>query len=83
MAARGELERTVLADPKDPEPYLVFGDLAFQNRQVTDSSLCFEKANELVQSYASNPTRKRDLQIRAHAGLAALQVASTVMPPHE
>ena len=29
LAARGELERCVLANPTDPEPYLVFGDLAF------------------------------------------------------
>lgn len=83
MAARGELERTVLSDPKDPEPYLVFGDLAFQNRQVTESSLCFEKANELVQSYASNPTRKRDLQIRAFAGLAAVASARMLYPLEE
>ncbi len=83
LAARGELERTILADPKDPEPYLVFGDLAFQNRQVTESSLCFEKANELVQTYASNPRRKRDLQIRALAGLAAIASARMQYPLEE
>ncbi|MCA9270120.1 MAG: hypothetical protein KDA41_16675, partial [Planctomycetales bacterium] len=75
LAARGELERCVLNDPKDPEPYLVFGDLAFQNRQITESGLCFDKANELVASYSANPKRKQDLQIRSFAGQAAVASA--------
>ena len=75
LAARGELERCVLASPSDPEPYLVFGDLAFQNRQVTESGLCFDKANDLAQAYSANPKRKRNLQIRAYAGQAAVAAA--------
>ncbi len=75
LAARGELERCVLNTPNDPEPYLVFGDLAFQNRQVTESGLCFDKANQLCASYDANPRRKRDLQIRAFAGQAAVAAA--------
>lgn len=75
LAARGELERCVLADPTDPEPYLVFGDLAFQNRQITESGLCFDKAHDLAQAYKSNATRKRNLQIRAYAGQAAVAAA--------
>ena len=75
LAARGELERCVLANPTDPEPYLVFGDLAFQNRQITESGLCFDKANDLAQAYNANPRRKRNLQIRAYAGQAAVAAA--------
>ena len=75
LAARGELERCVLTNPSDPEPYLVFGDLAFQNRQITESGLCFDKADVLSQSYNSNPRRKRGLQIRAYAGQAAVAAA--------
>jgi len=75
MAARGELERCVLNNPEDPEPYLVFGDLAFQNRMITESGLCFDKAHELCQKYNANPRRKRNLQIRAYAGQAAVAAA--------
>ena len=75
LPARGELERCVLNNPTDPEPYLVFGDLAFQNRQITESGLCFDKANELAQAYDANTRRKRDLQIRAYAGQAAVAAA--------
>ncbi len=75
LAARSELERCVLDNPTDPEPYLVFGDLAFQNRQITESGLCFDRANELANAYNANPRRKRDLQIRANAGLAAVASA--------
>lgn len=76
-AARSELERTVLTNPEDPEPYLVFGDRAFNNRQITESSLCFERAQQLLASYDANPKRKRDMQIRAYAGLAAVALART------
>lgn len=83
LAARGELERCVLNNPDDPEPYLVFGDLAFQNRQITESGLCFTKANELCARYNANPRRKRNLQIRAFAGLAAVASAREQYPLEE
>ena len=75
LAARSELERCVLEHPTDPEPYIMFGDLAFQNGQLTETGLCFDKAHQLVQAYRSNPRRQRALQIRAYAGQAAVASA--------
>ena len=73
--ARGELEEAVLKFPKDPEPFLMLGDLAFQERRVTDADLLFQKAAMLTTEFAENPKRKRDFDIRCHAGNAAVAEA--------
>ena len=61
--------------PGDPEPYLMLADLAFQERQVTDSSVLFDRATQLTAAFAENPKRKRDFEIRCHAGTAAVAEA--------
>ena len=73
--ARGELEQTVVKFPADPEPYLMFADLAFQDRRVTDSAELFAKATDLTTAFADNPKRKRDFEIRCNAGSAAVAEA--------
>jgi len=73
--ARAELEDTVVKFPKDPEPYLMMGDLAFQDRRVTDADMLFQRATQLTSEYADNAKRKRDFEIRGHAGGAAVAEA--------
>ena len=73
--ARTELEETVVKFPKDPEPYLMMGDLAFQDRRVTDADVLFSKATQLTSEYLDNAKRKRDFEIRCHAGSAAVAEA--------
>lgn len=73
--ARGELEQTVIDYPTDPEPYLMLGDLAFQERRVTDADTLFSRGVSLTAEFASNPKRKRDFEIRGYAGLAAVAEA--------
>lgn len=75
QAARGELEQTVIEHPADPEPYLMLGDLAFQERRVTDAETLFTRGVDLTAAFESNAKRKRDFQIRGHAGLAAVAEA--------
>ena len=75
QAARGELEQTVIEHPTDPEPYLMLGDLAFQERRVTDAETLFTRGVDLTAAFESNAKRKRDFQIRGHAGLAAVAEA--------
>jgi len=74
-AARAELDQTVMKFPDDPEPYLVLGDLAFQERMVTDAAVLFDRAEELTAKFTSNAKRKRDFEIRCHAGKAAVHEA--------
>jgi tetratricopeptide (TPR) repeat protein len=73
--ARAELEDTAVKFAADPEPYLMLGDLAFQDRRVTDAAVLFEKATTLNAGYADNAKRKRDFDIRCHAGNAAVAEA--------
>ena len=80
QAARGELEQTVIDYPEDPETYLMLGDLAFQERRVTDAETLFSRGVSLTDAFESNPKRKRDFQIRGFAGLAAVAEARKQWP---
>ncbi|NDC63602.1 MAG: hypothetical protein EBZ59_06360 [Planctomycetia bacterium] len=73
--ARAELEDTVVKFPKDPEPYLMMGDLAFQDRRITDADVLFGKATQLTAEYTDNAKRRRDFEIRCNAGSAAVAEA--------
>lgn len=71
-AARRDLDVTVKDFPDDPEAYLVLGDLAFQERRITEASLLFGRATELTPRFEGNAKRKRDFEIRSSAGMAAV-----------
>lgn len=53
----------------------MLGDLAFQDRRITDAAVLFSKASELTAAFAENPKRKRDFEIRCHAGSGAVAEA--------
>jgi len=73
--ARLELENVAVKFPEDPEPYLMLGDLAFQERRITESAVLFDKAAALTAAFSGNPKRKRDFDIRSNAGNAAVAEA--------
>jgi tetratricopeptide (TPR) repeat protein len=73
--ARAELEDTAVKFAGDPEPYLMLGDLAFQDRRITDAAVLFEKATSLTTAFTENAKRKRDFDIRCFAGNAAVAEA--------
>jgi tetratricopeptide (TPR) repeat protein len=73
--ARAELEDCVIKFSQDPEPYLMMGDLAFQDRRVTDADMLFKEATRLAAEYTENAKRKRDFDIRCNAGSAAVAEA--------
>ena len=73
--ARAELDDTVVKFPGDPEPYLMLGDLAFQERRITDAAVLFEKATAVNAAFTENTKRKRDFDIRSNAGSAAVAEA--------
>ena len=73
--ARAEIESAAVRFPKDPEPYLMLGDIAFQERRITESSVLFDKAAALTATFDENPKRKRDFDIRSNAGNAAVAEA--------
>ncbi|MFM8986400.1 MAG: tetratricopeptide repeat protein [Planctomycetia bacterium] len=73
--ARTELEDMAVKFTGDPEPYLMLGDLAFQDRRITDAAVLFEKATTLTTAFTENAKRKRDFDIRCFAGNAAVAEA--------
>lgn len=75
QAARAELEETAVKFSADPEPYLMLGDLAFQERRITDAAVLFDRATQLTSVFEENPKRKRDFEIRCNAGAAAVAEA--------
>lgn len=69
--ARLELERTVLAQPDDPEAYELLGNLALAGRRITEADLLYTKVGELLGKLADS-SRKKQLQLRQYAGLATV-----------
>jgi len=67
---RAQLEKAVIDTPTDPEPYLIFGDLAFNAGAYTDATLLFEKGLLLAQAFKGNDTKKADYLKRALTGVA-------------
>jgi len=53
----------------------MMGDLAFQERRVTDADMLFKEATRLTAEYTENAKRKRDFDIRCNAGSAAVAEA--------
>jgi tetratricopeptide (TPR) repeat protein len=71
-AARQELERAIKNFPNDPEAYLILADSAFNEGRIAEAGLLFAKASELAAKFSENPKRKENFQMRAYAGLAAV-----------
>jgi Tfp pilus assembly protein PilF len=68
--ARMALERAVMSDPQDPEAYIIMGNIALQERRVTDAELQFLKAQQLLRSFDKSAKRKERMEPVAASGLA-------------
>jgi tetratricopeptide (TPR) repeat protein len=74
-AGRAAYEEAVRDQPNDPEAYVFFGTAALQQGRFTDAILLYKKANEVLPKYTLNPTRKKNLSIRAQMGVARVAEA--------
>lgn len=74
-AARALIEQTVIELPDDPEAYRMLGDIAFQERRLTEAKLLFEHLQQMGDKFSGNATRKASYESAAHAGLAAVAEA--------
>ena len=68
-AARLQLETAVRKTPSDPEPCVILGNIALQERRVFEATSDLEKANQLLASYKSD-TRKGAIEQQIKSGLA-------------
>jgi len=69
------LDQAILANPADPEAYVMYGDLLFQQSQFAPARLMFMEADKSHRAYKANERRKVALAPRIAAGLAALAEA--------
>lgn len=79
-AARNALEKAVRDVPDDPEAYVIFGQTALQQARFTDAELIFKRAIEVCSKYSKNAERKKNLNVRALDGLAAVAEARADFP---
>jgi len=73
-AARFELEVEIKTNPSDPEPYVILGNIALQERRVAEATMDFDKAKQLLATY-TNADRKGAMEQQTISGIA--QVAET------
>jgi Tfp pilus assembly protein PilF len=70
VAGRSLLEQAAAEFPDDPEPPLIFGDLAWRERRLSDAQAQYLRGQQLLESFSGDETRKRQLRVRATMGLA-------------
>lgn len=71
-AARQALGQSAVASPDDPEVYLVFGEFALYEGRMTDASLHFQHAEQLLTAGDGSTDANRKRQAQVHSGLAAV-----------
>jgi predicted Zn-dependent protease len=72
---RTELEKAVVAHPKDPEAYLLFAEGALQDGRVTDAAALLSAAQPLIKDYNESQKRKTYFDSHLAADLTAVAVA--------
>jgi tetratricopeptide (TPR) repeat protein len=70
VAGRSALEQSAVDFPDDPEPPLIFGDLAWRDRRLSDAQAQYLRGQQLLESFSGDETRKQQLRVRATMGLA-------------
>ncbi|HEV3418532.1 MAG TPA: tetratricopeptide repeat protein [Pirellulales bacterium] len=65
-----QLELAVLESPDDPEPHLIFGDIAVFERRLSDADAQFAASGPLLAKYSADAGRKASLTSQYHLGLA-------------
>jgi tetratricopeptide (TPR) repeat protein len=68
--ARHELDRAIESNPNDPEPYVILGELALQDRRISEAAIDLDKAEQLLSGYAASPERKLILEHATKSDLA-------------
>lgn len=72
---REVLEQAAVKHPTDPEPHLIFGDLAFRQGRLSDAHVQYQRGAQLTASFAGSEKRRDELETRAVVGLARVAEA--------
>src|SRR5258707_729715 len=65
-----QLELGAVASPEDPEPHLIFGDIAIFEHRASDAEAQYEAGRTLLAKYSADAKRKAALQSQCQLGLA-------------
>jgi tetratricopeptide (TPR) repeat protein len=71
-AGRNALEATVSTSPNDPEVFLILAKSALQQVRTVEAEALYDKALTLTEKFSENPKRKRNFEISARTGRAAV-----------
>ena len=74
--ARSQLESAVHNAPNDPEAYIILGSIALQERRVTEATMLFDKAKQLLEKYSANADRKAAMEQQVLSGVAEVAEAN-------
>jgi tetratricopeptide (TPR) repeat protein len=67
-----QLELAVVESPEDPEPHLIFGDIAVFERRVSDAEAQYEAGRASLTRYSADAKRKSALTSQCQLGLATV-----------
>jgi tetratricopeptide (TPR) repeat protein len=67
---RTELELAVTEAPDDPEPHLIFGDLAAGERRWSDAELQYAEGKRLLDTFDGPDSRRKSLAAQHLSGIA-------------
>jgi tetratricopeptide (TPR) repeat protein len=71
-AGRNALEATVATSPNDPEVFLILANSALQQGRTVEAEALYDKALSLTEKFSDNAKRKRNFEISARRGRAAV-----------
>ncbi len=67
--ARFQLEVAINTEPHDPEPYIILGNIALQERRIYEGSRDYDAAREMLKGY-TNEKRKGAMEAQTLSGIA-------------
>jgi tetratricopeptide (TPR) repeat protein len=70
--AKAALEKAVVDAPRDPEVYLLIGEVAMRGGDLDKAAAMYQKAEGLLAAFDASAKRKDALTPRAYSGLAAV-----------
>jgi tetratricopeptide (TPR) repeat protein len=73
--ARMALERAAVSDPQDPEVFVILGNLALQERRITEAESLFLRAQRLLVPFDRSLNRRNILGQQTTSGLAGVDEA--------
>lgn len=71
-AVRVSLEMATEETPGDPEAYLLLGEIAMRQGEMTAAELLYQKSETLLKQYQANPERQKRLNVSMQKNKVAL-----------